>query len=68
MMGTTKAIMSNHMEGLAIGFTKNLTLVGVGYRAKIEGKQVVLLLGYSNPVHFEIPEDVTIVANSPTFT
>ncbi len=66
MMGTVKALMNNAMEGLTKGFEKRLKLVGVGYRASLEGKTVVLLLGYSNPVRFPIPEDVTITAQSPT--
>lgn len=54
--GTTRALLSNMIEGVSKGFERNLELVGVGYRAQKQGKKLVLNVGYSHPVEFE-PEN-----------
>ena len=54
------------VEGVARGFERKLEIVGVGYRAQVEGKKLNLLLGYSHPVHFDIPDDITIETPSQT--
>lgn len=56
--GTARAILNNMIFGVSTGFSKSLDIVGVGYRAEAKGKELVLLLGYSNPVHFPLPEGV----------
>ncbi|MEJ4455499.1 50S ribosomal protein L6, partial [Enterococcus faecium] len=58
--GTTRANVNNMVEGVTKGFTKNLQLVGVGYRAQLQGKKLVLSVGYSHPVEFETPENLTV--------
>ncbi|QED45959.1 50S ribosomal protein L6 [Cytobacillus dafuensis] len=54
--GTTRALISNMVEGVSKGFEKGLELIGVGYRAQKQGKKLVLNVGYSHPVEIE-PED-----------
>lgn len=51
--GTTRAILANMIEGVSVGFKKELELIGVGYRAQMQGKKLVLSVGYSHPVEFE---------------
>ena len=50
--GTTRAILANMIEGVSTGFKKELELIGVGYRAQMQGKKLVLNVGYSHPVEF----------------
>ena len=57
--GTTRALLHNMVVGLDKGFEKALKLVGVGYRAAVKGKVLNLVLGYSHPIDFELPEGVT---------
>jgi len=59
--GTFWSLAKNAIEGVTEGFMKVLELEGVGYRVVLEGKQLVLFLGYALPVKFPIPETVTIV-------
>ncbi|AYC30598.1 50S ribosomal protein L6 [Paenisporosarcina cavernae] len=54
--GTTRALLANMVEGVSKGFERGLELVGVGYRAQLQGKKLVLNVGYSHPVEFT-PED-----------
>jgi large subunit ribosomal protein L6 len=54
--GTTRAVLANMVEGVSTGFSRNLELVGVGYRAQKQGSKLILNVGYSHPVEFE-PED-----------
>lgn len=51
--GTTRALLANMVEGVSTGFKKELELIGVGYRAQMQGKKLVLSVGYSHPVEFE---------------
>lgn len=66
MAGTMRALISNMVEGVANGFEKRLTLVGVGYRAAVQGKALNLQLGFSHPVDFPIPEGISIECPSQT--
>ncbi|MEE4296956.1 MAG: 50S ribosomal protein L6 [Wenzhouxiangella sp.] len=66
MAGTMRALIANMVEGVANGFEKKLTLVGVGYRAAIQGKTLNLQLGFSHPVDFPIPDGITIECPSQT--
>ncbi|WP_374964551.1 50S ribosomal protein L6 [Lysinibacillus sp. RS5] len=54
--GTTRALLANMVTGVSVGFEKSLELIGVGYRAQLQGKKLVLNVGYSHPVEFT-PED-----------
>lgn len=66
MAGTMRSLVSNMVSGVTDGFVKKLTLVGVGYRAQMQGKKLTLALGFSHPVDFEAPEGITIETPSPT--
>ncbi len=58
--GTTRAIISNTINGVSNGFTKTLELNGTGYRASVSGSKLKLELGYSHDINFDIPNDVKI--------
>ncbi|MDA0986483.1 MAG: 50S ribosomal protein L6 [Bacteroidetes bacterium] len=64
--GTTRAIVSNMIKGVTEGYTKKLELVGVGYRAEMKGKVLVLQLGFSHPIVFKSPEEITITTPTQT--
>ena len=66
MWGTARTQVSNLVEGVSKGFTVNLEINGVGYRAAIQGSDLVLQLGYSHDVRYPIPEGITIKAEKPT--
>ncbi len=66
MAGTMRALVNNMIEGVSNGFERKLSLVGVGYRAALQGKNLNLQLGFSHPVDFEIPEDITVECPSQT--
>jgi large subunit ribosomal protein L6 len=60
LAGTTRAHIANMVAGVTKGFEKKLELVGVGYRAAVQGKKLNLTLGFSHPVEFPIPAGITI--------
>lgn len=64
--GTTRALLANMVIGVTQGFEKKLELKGVGYRAVSEGKKLNLTLGFSHPVVFDVPADITIETPSQT--
>jgi len=64
--GTARAIVNNMVTGVASGFEKKLTLIGVGYRAQVQGSSVNLSLGFSHPVVYNLPQGVTAEAPSQT--
>jgi large subunit ribosomal protein L6 len=64
--GTTRALLSNMVNGVSKGFERKLELVGVGYRAQAQGKKLNLTLGFSHPVAFPVPEGITIETPSQT--
>ncbi|MFH1846421.1 MAG: 50S ribosomal protein L6 [Candidatus Omnitrophota bacterium] len=64
--GTTRSLIQNIVTGLKDGFEKKLQIQGVGYKAQMKGKTLVLDIGFSHSVNFTPPEDVTIVTSSPT--
>lgn len=66
LTGTLRAIVANMVHGVSTGFERKLELVGVGYRAAMQGKDLNLSLGYSHPVLFKAPEGITI--STPTQT
>jgi large subunit ribosomal protein L6 len=66
MSGTTRALVKNMVTGVSDGFERKLELVGVGYRAKAQGKKLNLTLGFSHPVNHDIPEGITIETPSQT--
>ena len=64
--GTARAIVNNMVTGVASGFEKNLTLIGVGYRAQVQGSAINLTLGFSHPVVYNLPQGVTAETPSQT--
>jgi large subunit ribosomal protein L6 len=60
LWGTTRALIATGIKGVSTGFTANLEINGVGYRANLEGKNLNLQLGFSHDVKFPIPEGITI--------
>jgi large subunit ribosomal protein L6 len=66
LAGTTRALVSNMVKGVSAGFQKKLQLIGVGYRAKVEGSSLHLTLGFSHPVVYQLPEGVKAETPSQT--
>jgi len=66
LAGTARAMLRNMVHGVTQGFERRLQLVGVGYRAQVKDRMLSLALGYSHPVEYRIPEDISIEAPSPT--
>lgn len=66
MWGTCRAVVAKKIAGLVELFSKKVNLVGVGYKASVKGKDLVLQLGYSHDINFAIPSDVKIVCENPT--
>jgi len=66
MWGTTRALVNNMVTGIATGFTRNLEINGVGYRAAVQGSNLNLQLGYSHDINYPIPPDVRITTERPT--
>ncbi|NOR51245.1 MAG: 50S ribosomal protein L6 [Gammaproteobacteria bacterium] len=64
--GTMRALVASVMKGVSEGYEKKLELVGVGYRASMQGKALNLTLGFSHPVLFEVPEGISIECPSQT--
>ena len=66
LTGTLRAILANMVKGVSEGFERKLELVGVGYRAAMQGKDLNLSLGFSHPILFKTPEGITIVTPTQT--
>ena len=63
--GMTRALIANMVKGVTTGFQKTMEIVGVGWRAALQGKKLVLNLGYSHPIEFTPPEGIEIVVENP---
>ena len=63
--GMTRALIANMITGVTSGFSKTLEIVGVGWRAALQGKKLVMNLGYSHPIEFTPPEGIEIVVENP---
>lgn len=66
LSGTTRALISNIVDGVSKGFERKLEIVGVGYRASTQGKKLNLTLGFSHPIEFSVPEGITVETPSQT--
>src|SRR4030065_670179 len=62
--GTTRALVNNMVNGVARGFEKKLTIIGVGYRVAVQGKKLNLTLGYSHPTVYYIPHGISIAESA----
>jgi len=64
--GLMRALLNNMVTGVSEGFTKNLEIIGVGYKAEIKGNKAVFSLGFSHPIEFPFPEGVKISVDKNT--
>ncbi|MDR2867398.1 MAG: 50S ribosomal protein L6 [Acholeplasmatales bacterium] len=64
--GTTRALLANMVTGVGTGFKKQLEIQGVGYKAAVEGSRLVLNVGFSHPVYFEISKTLKVETPKPT--
>lgn len=64
--GLSRTLLNNMVVGVSQGFSKNLEIIGVGYRAQVQGKKLVLTLGYSHPVELDFPEGVEVGVEANT--
>ena len=68
LWGLSRALIANMVQGVTEGFQKKLELEGVGYRANMDGKDLVMQLGFSHPVRFSAPEAITLATEKNTIT
>lgn len=66
LQGTTRSVVANMIKGVTDGFMKELTIEGVGFKAAIQGKSLNLALGFTHPVIFEVPAELTVETPKPT--
>jgi large subunit ribosomal protein L6 len=64
--GLARALLANAVQGVTVGFKKDMDIVGVGYRAELKGKAVAFALGKSHPIEFQIPEGIQIAVDKQT--
>ncbi|MEX1009782.1 MAG: 50S ribosomal protein L6 [Chthoniobacterales bacterium] len=64
--GLSRALLNNMVTGVSAGFTRNLEIQGVGFKAAVQGEKLNLSLGFSHPVAFEIPKEIKITVNDNT--
>ncbi|HUA60830.1 MAG TPA: 50S ribosomal protein L6 [Verrucomicrobiae bacterium] len=64
--GLTRALAANAVQGVSTGFTRELDIVGVGYRAAVQGRVATFTLGYSHPIEYLLPEGVSLVVDKQT--
>ncbi len=64
--GTARALLNNMVIGVSEGFSKTLELVGVGYRAQVQGQKITLSLGFSHPIEYALPAGITAEAPNNT--
>jgi large subunit ribosomal protein L6 len=66
MWGTTRANVANMVKGVSVGYSKTLEITGTGFRAAVQGKNLVVNLGFSHDVVYPIPEGIKISCEKPT--
>lgn len=64
--GLTRALLQNMVTGVTEGYSKTLNIVGVGYRAELKGKNLLLTIGYSHPIYFAPPDEITLEVPTTT--
>lgn len=64
--GLTRALIQNMVTGVTEGYSKSLDIVGVGYKAELKGSNLFLNIGYSHPIYFMPPKEITLEVPSPT--
>lgn len=66
LYGLSRTLVANMVTGVSTGFEKRLQITGVGYRAQLDGKDLLLNMGYSHPVKMVTPTDITVKVENPT--
>lgn len=66
MWGTTRSILASMVQGVSVGYTKTLEITGTGFRASVQGKNLVINLGFSHDVVYPVPDGITITTPRPT--
>jgi large subunit ribosomal protein L6 len=66
MWGTTRSLIGSMVQGVSTGFVKEMEINGTGYRAAVQGKELVLNLGYSHEIRYPVPEGIKITCERPT--
>src|SRR5881398_846651 len=66
--GLTRALAANAVQGVSTGFTRELDIVGTGYRAEVKGRIATLSLGYSHPIEVQLPEGIDMKIEKPAGT
>lgn len=66
MFGTTRNLIQNLIIGVTQGYTRELEIIGVGYKAQMKGATLVLNVGFSHPVEMPVPKDLTVTTPAPT--
>jgi large subunit ribosomal protein L6 len=66
MYGTARSVINGMVKGVTSGFSKDLEIQGVGFKAIVKGRQLDLVLGYSHPILFDIPEGITVTVTDNT--
>ena len=64
--GTTRALINNMIVGVSEGFKKELEIIGIGYKAAVQGNKLVLTLGYSHDINFDIEQGISVETPNPT--
>ena len=62
----TRALAANAVQGVSTGFTRELDIVGIGYKAEVKGRLATLTLGYSHPIEFLLPDGVDLKVEKPS--
>jgi len=66
MWGTTRSLLAAMVQGVSVGYTKTLEITGTGFRASVQGKNLVINLGFSHDVVYPVPEGITVTTPRPT--
>ncbi|MBI0433098.1 50S ribosomal protein L6 [Roseomonas sp. KE0001] len=66
LWGTTRSLINGMVTGVSTGFSKSMEITGTGYRAAVQGKELVLNLGYSHEIRYAIPDGIKITTERPT--
>jgi large subunit ribosomal protein L6 len=66
MWGTTRSLIQSMVTGVSTGFTKSMEITGTGYKAAVQGKDLILNLGYSHEIRYPIPAGISITCEKPT--
>jgi large subunit ribosomal protein L6 len=62
--GLVRSLVANSVDGVTKGFSRDLEIVGVGYKAEVKGKTIVFTLGYSHPINFPIPDGINVALDA----